>query len=311
MTSEVQFITPAPILHVDPEEQSNINFEVIQPSSTPCPNESIANCQDGGLVVPRDGDRVMEQFVFMLLRVSQYIKSEIGDSYNLFVRTVPTQNQQHNYLHSSTLCTDTTTEGQPDVSRTNAATSSYLTDFPQIFQKKQGASMQLVPQDMTQTQTLNQKNGEERITRYHSVSFSTGKQISIDIEETVSCRTIVEGEMSNELTEFRPHSIKDKVPTVEYSSEPNILKDQPNTSEIARTNKQNKLLKEYKLRVNTGTQKTTGKHKRATNNTPYQPTSSKTNERKQTKSKKDSGKQSKPKPKPDDKNNKNEQNESN
>ncbi|XP_023950113.2 uncharacterized protein LOC112054525 [Bicyclus anynana] len=85
------------------------------------------------VVVPRDADRILEQFVLMLLRIDAYLKTENADSIRLF------NSNSQAFLGQYYKCTampSEETDTPPLVGSSKGRMASYLLDYPQIFGKK-------------------------------------------------------------------------------------------------------------------------------------------------------------------------------
>ncbi|XP_039754270.1 uncharacterized protein LOC120629400 isoform X2 [Pararge aegeria] len=87
------------------------------------------------VVVPRDTDRILEQFVLMLMRIGAYLKKENVES----IRHLNSHSQAVLLRHKQVECTampSEETDTPPLVGNTKGGTASYLRDYPQIFGKK-------------------------------------------------------------------------------------------------------------------------------------------------------------------------------
>ncbi|CAK1547165.1 unnamed protein product [Leptosia nina] len=86
------------------------------------------------VVVPRDTDRILEQFVIMLLRIGVYLSKENGDTTKLFnsssMPLLSSQSIQCNPLSQDNADTP------PLVGSSQGRIASYLRDYPKIFMKK-------------------------------------------------------------------------------------------------------------------------------------------------------------------------------
>ncbi|XP_062529338.1 uncharacterized protein LOC101737817 isoform X2 [Bombyx mori] len=89
------------------------------------------------IVIPRDTDRILEQFVLMSLRVSDYLKKEGTDSMNSQSLILKTSNfsYRQDALHCAAITTDIM-DNSSYLGSIKGSTASYLKEYPKIFMKK-------------------------------------------------------------------------------------------------------------------------------------------------------------------------------
>ncbi|KAF9424035.1 hypothetical protein HW555_000744 [Spodoptera exigua] len=111
--------------------------DVMKPSTTGWSDSGAYEDWFGSeIIIPRDTDRILEQIVLMLLRVSAYMKKEGTESMidpEKFSSVVPPLWHRDN-IECTINSDDTDTPQNVGSSRGN--TASYLRDYPQIFMKK-------------------------------------------------------------------------------------------------------------------------------------------------------------------------------
>lgn len=225
---------------------SNLEILPILPIGTNRDSSDIGTFEDAfgnEILLPRDTDRILEQFVLMLLRVSMYLKTEGGDAYKMYecVQAPPIISHP-NYMECSTvLSNDADEDTPPNVGSTKEATASYITDYPQIFNKKQNDAIQIC---------CDKKNENDAKTStvyasYRSIQSSPDKEITIEIEKTVSYR------------KFESKKRNDK--TSDKKASQNVQKGQAETND-EKSNHENKAsssgLNNYKLLQNNPKDKT-------------------------------------------------------
>lgn len=84
---------------------------------------------ESDLAIPRDTDRIMEQFILMLLRIGAFLTKEGAGLAQMYSSPTPG-------LLPSTLLLGEDTETPPSVGNDRRRTTSYLQQYPQIFMKK-------------------------------------------------------------------------------------------------------------------------------------------------------------------------------
>ncbi|XP_061377125.1 uncharacterized protein LOC116771780 isoform X2 [Danaus plexippus] len=127
------------------------------------------------VVLPRDADRILEQFVLMLMRIGAYLKKSDADlkkflSVNSQVFSSPKGNKQE----CQAMPTEET-DTPPIVGTSKGRTQSYLLDYPDIFMRK--------PSDILGAHSINEKLRETKHfddNSYKSASFASITGTSLD-----------------------------------------------------------------------------------------------------------------------------------
>lgn len=120
--------------------------DVTTPLDHLCPLSGIANRTISDMatdedwfgsevVVPRDTDRILEQFVLMLLRIAAYLKKENTEPMTHLNSHSQLISEKHDRVECSTMPSEER-ETPPSVGNSKGRTASYITDYPQIFGKK-------------------------------------------------------------------------------------------------------------------------------------------------------------------------------
>ncbi|CAG4979957.1 unnamed protein product [Colias eurytheme] len=135
------------------------------------------------VVVPRDTDRILEQFVLMLLRIGVYLKKENADSTKLF-NTNSTILPKQDTMQCNPISNEEA-ETPPSVGNSRGRIQSYLRDYPNIFMKKPS---DLLPetradQNIESDDTTYENNDELRQSESTSSNKST-QEISLDSKES-------------------------------------------------------------------------------------------------------------------------------
>lgn len=108
---------------------------------------------DSELVIPRDTDRIMEQFILMLLRISAHLTKQGTDPSQLYRAYTPG-------LLTGNLLLGEDTDPPPSVGNDKTRTTSYLQQYPQIFMKKDTARLRSSPPTTPEDSSKNLKRNE-------------------------------------------------------------------------------------------------------------------------------------------------------
>ncbi|CAH2106437.1 unnamed protein product [Euphydryas editha] len=124
--------------------------------------------------VPRDTDRILEQFVLMLLRIGVFMKKELTDPIK-FLSNSQAFLPQRSKIECPAISSEET-ETPPLVGSTKGKTASYLRDYPQIFMKKPSDLFGSLhsPENRAQNYSTQNDIGES------PPSSETTKEISLD-----------------------------------------------------------------------------------------------------------------------------------
>lgn len=115
--------------------------------------ESFEDFYESDLVIPRDTDRIMEQFILMLLRIGAHITKQGTDLAQI--------SSAHALgLLPNTLLLGEDTETPPSVGNDKTRTTSYLQQYPQIFMKKDSSRLRTSPSNSPEESSKNLKRSE-------------------------------------------------------------------------------------------------------------------------------------------------------
>lgn len=144
------------------------------------------------VVLPRSCDRILEQFVLMLLRIKVYLDKEGEQSVNsqMFNRksSRPSMSNYEDIPCSSIATDDTDTPFQVGSSR-YSNTASYLQEYPQIFMKKIGdvpRSDNTVESIPMQTREESEDNNNTTRSRKRIVTLSSNETVAFEEEKGLS-----------------------------------------------------------------------------------------------------------------------------
>lgn len=150
------------------------------------------------VVVPRDADRILEQFVLMMLRIGAYWRKEgiISVDYDVFKRkSSHAVMLRHDSHHCSTMPSDDT-DTPSFVGSSKGNTASYVREYPQIFMKKpsdlpRSSENKIAAVKTVHSHVENDESGNILRTRKRTVSISPTEKICLDIERNVNRRIIL------------------------------------------------------------------------------------------------------------------------
>ncbi|XP_045448792.1 uncharacterized protein LOC123657262 [Melitaea cinxia] len=125
------------------------------------------------VIVPRDTDRILEQFVLMLLRIGVFMKKECTDPVK-FLSNSQAFLPQQSKIECPAISTEET-ETPPLVGNSKGKTASYLRDYPQIFMKKPSDLFGSLHSPEIRAQNSSIHNNTESLP-----SSETTKEISLD-----------------------------------------------------------------------------------------------------------------------------------
>lgn len=158
------------------------------------------------IMVPR-GDRILEQFVVMLLRIAAYLKNDGTESIN---------SQMFNSALTATWATRENIEAMPtDITDTpplvgnKGQTPSYLRNYPQIFMKKLGTEAPQTDRKMIQTKNAESVTVQRRLRTLSSKSnksYNSNETTSLESKRIVSDTIINLSSKSSVSKELRQKS---------------------------------------------------------------------------------------------------------
>lgn len=166
-------------------DEGQVNGNILQPlSDASTRNIDIGTYDDwfgNEVVVPR-GDRILEQFITMLLRIGIYLNKDEAESIkshmfkpNVSTLWAPCENIE-------TVSSDGS-DTPPLIANSKGHTASYLREYPQIFMKK--LSSEAPQPDFTVIPAQNTDSVVKRRLRTESYEISP-----LDIEKKLSVRTL-------------------------------------------------------------------------------------------------------------------------
>lgn len=139
----------------------------------------LANFEDylaSELIIPRDTDRILEQFITMSLRIAYYLKND-GTTSSKYLDSFPAMLENNTPpLHS----TAELTEPSHLVGSSKGKVASYLTNYPQIFMKKNSDIIQHSTPELNKMadKTENKGVGSRDVMSLDSVQYSQFMNIS-------------------------------------------------------------------------------------------------------------------------------------
>lgn len=148
------------------------------------------------VMIPRDTDRILEQFGVMMLRIGAYLSKEgvdCNDPNSQIFNSTILPDERRNNLDSTTMPPDDT-DPPPLVGSSNGRTASYLREYPQIFMKK--LSDFPLHSDLTLTLTSDHTMGPSQRQKNHtqydendivtSIQSLSDEDVSVDREKILS-----------------------------------------------------------------------------------------------------------------------------
>ncbi|XP_026753235.3 uncharacterized protein LOC113513438 [Galleria mellonella] len=182
-------------------EEIPIDYDILQPISTTSNRlmSDIGFYEDwfgSDVTIPRDSDRILEQFVVMLLHIAVFLKKK-EDPNNVCsfnsqsLMTVPKMDN----IDCANMPVDDT-ETPLLVGTTSQKTASYLQKYPQIFMKKYPeVSLTLQSEDKLNTKiihNLHRKGEKNNVVKSHkhTITIESNQTTTVDIEKVISRRKI-------------------------------------------------------------------------------------------------------------------------
>lgn len=115
--------------------------------------EAYEDCYDNDLAIPRDTDRIMEQFILMLLRIGAHLTKQGTGLAQMYSNHAPG-------LLPNTLLLGEDTDPPPSVGNDKRRNTSYLQQYPQIFMKKDSTRLRTSPPTSPDDSSKNLKRSE-------------------------------------------------------------------------------------------------------------------------------------------------------
>lgn len=141
------------------------------------------------IIVPRNTDRVNEQFGLMLLRISAFLRRDKNSSNQIFepASLLSLSEPQVKNLNCPTL-TDEATDTPPLVASKKSNIASYLRDYPDIFMKKNDSQLQHKLDSIRMVQSQIEGKSNERIhnEQRQAVRINSGGNVTLDLERPSS-----------------------------------------------------------------------------------------------------------------------------
>ncbi|XP_073945284.1 uncharacterized protein isoform X2 [Choristoneura fumiferana] len=174
------------------ETVNNIN-EVVQAYSIPnrLPSD-LGTYEDwfgNEIIVPRNTDRINEQFGLMLLRISAFLQTEKNGPNQIFeaASMLSVSESQVKNLNCPSL-TDEATDTPPLVASKKSNIASYLRDYPDIFMKKNDSQLQhkLDSIRVVHSQIEGKSNERTHNEQRQAVRINSGGNVTLDLERPLS-----------------------------------------------------------------------------------------------------------------------------
>jgi hypothetical protein len=200
-------------------------------SGTPAFYEDLLGTE---VIIPRDTDRILEQFGAMMLRISAYISKEKTDFNGVPILTHSDFSDIRQGNNECTAVPPDTTDTPPFVGNSNARTASYLRDYPQIFMKKPEIPLSLGHDSTTgfRVPQNNNKVDNDFIThRKWSYSLSSTGSITVNVDTPTSPKR---NKVNSESKDKKPltNNTIDKIVTFTQNKNVTSTTDEENTEKI-------------------------------------------------------------------------------
>ncbi|KOB71143.1 Tetratricopeptide repeat protein [Operophtera brumata] len=146
------------------------------------------------VVVPRDADRILEQFVLMILRIGAYLRKEGITSVDFdMIKTNSSGSvlsRHDNHANCTTIPSDDT-DTPHFVGSSKGNTASYVREYPQIFMKKPPDPPRSSENKIAAGKTVHSRleiddNSNIVRSRKRAVSMSPKDKISVDIDKNIN-----------------------------------------------------------------------------------------------------------------------------
>lgn len=144
--------------------------------------ESYDNFCESDLAIPRDTDRIMEQFILMLLRIGAHLNKQGSNLAQIYSAHAP------GLLPS--LLLGEHTETPPSVGNDKTRTTSYLQQYPQIFMKRDSTKLWTTPPNSPDDSNKNLKRSE------NGSKLLNGSDKFVDLKQTFEIKEMPHQEVS-------------------------------------------------------------------------------------------------------------------
>lgn len=131
---------------------------------------------ESDLAIPRDTDRIMEQFILMLLHIGAYLTKQSTSLAQMY-------SAHASDLLPSTLLLGEDTDTPPSVGNNKTRTTSYLQQYPHIFMKKDSTRLRTSPPNSPDDSSKNLKRSENNSKLRISDKFNDLKP-TFELKET-------------------------------------------------------------------------------------------------------------------------------
>lgn len=227
-------------------EEIKINADLMTPTSVISNRISETGSYEdwygSDVVMPRDADRILEQFVLMMLRIGSYLRKE-GVSlvdFDMFKRKSSHIVVPRHDSHNCTTMPSDDTDTPPFVGSSKENTASYVREYPQIFMKRpsdlpRSSESKIAAVKTVHSRLENDENGNIVRSRKRTVSISPNEKLClVDIEKKINKRVIMPSNQNvhqNESRELenqaKPSSSNVKPRHINTDRELNELKTEP------------------------------------------------------------------------------------
>lgn len=178
-------------------EDIKVDTEILNPLSVTSNKLSETGSHEdwfgNEVAIPRDTDRILEQFVMMMLRIGVHLKRE-GSKYSgchMFTSGIPADSIQRNSFHSTVPVENSDTP--PLVASSSKYPASYVRDYPKIFMKKASEVNTSMPKSAVIRQshsTMNNNIEKKFKSQKRSVTVGSKGIKSVTIEKEISKKII-------------------------------------------------------------------------------------------------------------------------
>lgn len=197
------------------------------------------------VVMPRDADRILEQFVLMMLRIGSYLRKEgTADDFETFKRKSSHIVQRHDSHNCTTMPSDDT-DTPHFVGSSKGNTASYVREYPQIFMKRpsdlpRSSESKIAAVKTVHCRVENDENGNVIRSRKRTVSISPNEKFYLkDIEKNINKRVIMPGNKNEQLNMSREPENQSKLLKSSITIESSEINTDAEPNELANVSQPN------------------------------------------------------------------------
>lgn len=150
------------------------------------------------VVVPRDADRILEQFVLMILRIGAYLRKEgiTSVDFNMFKTNSSDAELPRHDSHNCTTMPSDDTDTPSFVGSSKGHTASYVREYPQIFMKRlldlpRSSENKIGAVKTVHSRVESDDNSNIVRSRKRTILLSLNDKTSLDIEKNINKRVIL------------------------------------------------------------------------------------------------------------------------